>query len=137
VSSDEIPEDVRRFLLEHVEGYEHLEVIALLRPEPGRAHSPDAVAAVSELPASAAEAALSDLQRSGILVMETDHAGPRYRYFPQLPEVEATITRLLDTHRENPLGIVKVMNAVSIERVRSSARRAFAGAFDPEDGAGE
>lgn len=126
---EEIPEDIRLFLMEHVESYEQLDILALLRPQPERSFSCDDVAAATNISLAAAETALDGLQQSGILSGSADRGGPRFRYTPSDPGVDGLVERLLRAYKENPLGIVKLMSANAIERVRTYAIRAFANSF--------
>jgi DNA-binding IscR family transcriptional regulator len=129
MATDEIPEDVRSFLLEHIESYAQLEVLALLRKQPARGFSSEAAAAEANLPESAAEAALDELRRSGVLELTVLNGRQGFRYRPRKPETDRTVARLLQAFEENPIAIVKLMNATAMERVRTSAMRAFANAF--------
>lgn len=129
MSIDEIPEDIRLFLLEHVESYEQLDILALLRPQAERSFSADEVAGAANIALSAAEIALSGLHHGGILEGTPDAGGPRFRYAPRNPGIDGLVDRLLRAYKENPLGIVKLMSANAIDRVRNYAIRAFANSF--------
>jgi hypothetical protein len=124
-----IPEDVRRFLLEHIESYEQLEVLIHLRKQPDRSSSSEAIASASSIPLAAVEAALEDLREAGLAEVSSRGAAPEWRYVALQPDVDATIVRLSQAYEENAIDIVKLMNANAIERVRTSAIRAFANAF--------
>lgn len=127
--AEEIPEDVRRFLFEHVEGYDQLEVLVLLRGQTGRGLSADELAGASKIPVALVDTALEELCRTGFVERLTGQAGGEHRYLPRPTDHVETIERLSQVYRENPLGIVKLMNANALERVRTSAMRAFANAF--------
>jgi hypothetical protein len=129
MATEEIPEDVRSFLLDHIESYAQIEILALLRKQPDRSFSPEAAAAASNIPESAAEQALVDLHKSGVLVVTARSGRQEFRYDPRLPATDRTVERLLQAFGDNPIAIVKLMNATAMERVRTSAMRAFANAF--------
>lgn len=126
---EEIPEDIRLFLLEHVESYEQLDILALLRPQADRSFSCDDIAGATGMSLSAVETALDGLRQGGILSGSADRGGQRFRYTPSDPEIDGLVERLLRAYKENPLGIVKLMSANAIERVRTYAIRAFANSF--------
>lgn len=129
MATDEIPDDVRRFLSEHIESYEQLEILVLLQKQPGSALTSAAVAATSSLPESAAEVGMTELHRSGLLERRVIGNVAEFRYRPQSQDTVKTVEHLVKTYRESPIQIVKLMNANAIERVRTSAMRAFANAF--------
>lgn len=129
MTSDEIPEDMRSFLLAHVESYEQLDVLALLRTQADRGLSAEEVADGTKVPLAAAETALEGLHESGILAQAHHRGGPRFHYAPREPALDALVDRVLRAYRESPLGIVKLMSTNAIERVRTHAIRAFASSF--------
>lgn len=129
MTSEEIPEDMRSFLLAHVESYEQLDVLALLRTQADRGLSAEEVADGTKVPLAAAETALDGLHESGILAQSHHQGGPRFRYAPREPGLGALVDRILRAYRESPLGIVKLMSTNAIERVRTHAIRAFASSF--------
>jgi hypothetical protein len=53
---------------------------------------------------------------------------PGFRYAPRDPELAPSLDRIMELYRENPLEVMALMNANSIERVKSAALRTFADA---------
>lgn len=129
MATEEIPEDVRSFLLEHIASYAQLEVLTLLQKQPARSFTPEVAALEANIPESAAETALEELHESGVLDVTARDGRDEFRYRPREPGMDRTVERLLVAFKENPIAIVKLMNATAMERVRTSAMRAFANAF--------
>lgn len=122
----EIPEDVRRFLREQVEGYEQLELLLLLQRTPGRTWTAEQLAAELRIPDTVADPALSDLARRKILLTEGEGRAQTFHCRPELKEL---MQRLAQTYDQKRLEVIQLMNAYSMERVRTAAARAFADAF--------
>jgi predicted transcriptional regulator len=138
LAADDLPEDVRKLLREHIESYEQLELLLLLRTELDHRWTVDALSARFRIPASLASLALDELQRAGFVQARAPGAEKQYVYVAQRDPVEATLNRLAQAYREHPIPILKQMSANAIERVRTAALRTFADAFllrkDKKDG---
>jgi hypothetical protein len=78
----------------------------------------------------AAEEALSDLTDRGLLQGEILAGTARYSAAADPPELVATMEQLAGAYTANRLDIMNLMSANAVERVRNSAIRAFAKAFD-------
>lgn len=129
MATEEIPEDVRSFLLEHIESYEQLDVLVLLRRRPDESFSIGAISGSMNVPDAVIERALQDLHASGLIESSLGRGGPRYRYRSGDAATDAIIDGLAKAYAERPVDIVKLMSEGAIERVRTSAMRAFANAF--------
>jgi predicted transcriptional regulator len=57
------------------------------------------------------ERILRDLYLSGLLSVEQNDDGPRYRYFPPSDRVHASVKRLLETHAVNLRGVTLLIHA--------------------------
>lgn len=135
---DDLPEDVRRLLRDHVESYEQLELLILLRAEPDHPWTVEALSARLRVPASLVLLALDTLQTAGFVSSRPLGAEKQYARLAQSNNVEATLERLVQAYREHPIPVLKQMSANAIERVRTAALRTFADAFilrkDKKDG---
>ncbi|HEV7136079.1 MAG TPA: hypothetical protein VGN43_05555 [Steroidobacteraceae bacterium] len=131
--SSDLPEDVRRLLHEHIESYEQLEVLLLLRRERYEAWTPDTLAVRLRLGEALVAGALATLKSAGLISADadSDSAGrsPRYVYRPASSGLDATVGILDREYAERPISVIKLMSANSIERVRTAALHTFADAF--------
>lgn len=122
-----IPDDVQTLLRDCIESFEQLEILLLLLKRPGETWAPDAVATAIKLSLSedAAAEALAHLRRWNLIEGE---ARGRYRYNPA-NRLDATIRALATVYEDERLEVMRLMNQNAIERVRTSALRAFSDAF--------
>jgi hypothetical protein len=121
--SDGFPEDVRRFILEHVNSVEQLEVLLLLRGRPDADWDAAAVSrALSTAPAAAAMR-LADLHARGLLV-PVKPGEARYRYGPAAPELARLVDGLAEAYRERRVAVVALIYSKPQTQVQ-----AFADAF--------
>jgi hypothetical protein len=118
----ELPDDVERFIAEHVDNLEQLEILLLLREQ--RSRQLDAREVTAELrlgPSSAAER-LADMQVRGFLSAQGEP--PRYRYAPDTAEKGRVIDELARCYAERRVSVI-----TRIFSPRSDAVRSFADAF--------
>ena len=121
--------EARSLLFEHVSGYDELEALLLLHAAPARAWTVVEVAAALRIAALDAAAALGELSAHRLLATENASAPERFRYAPADGALAAGVDRLAQAYAGQRLDVVKQMSANAIERLRSSAARAFADAF--------
>lgn len=124
--SDELPEDVRVLLRQHIESFDELESLLLLRQEAGADFSPDAVAARLGVSPDAAAEALRSLVKAGVVVAG---AGGVYRFGAVDAGASATVAKLAEAYRERRVEVMRLLSANAIERLRTAAMRRFADAF--------
>jgi len=124
----DLPEDVRALLHEHIDSYEQLEVLLLLRRERYEEWTAEGLAARLHVRAELVHGALASLEASGLLA--TTGAGPRrYAYRPASSGLETAAGRLEREYAERPILIIQLMSANAIERLRTAALHTFADAF--------
>lgn len=125
----DLPEDVRALLREHIESYEQLEVLLLLRRERYEEWTVTGLAARLQVRAELIGSALAGLEMAG-LVVATGVASPAHlAYRPATAALDAAAGRLDREYAERPIRIIQLMSANAIERVRISALQTFAEAF--------
>jgi hypothetical protein len=125
----EVPETVRALLRDRIENYEQLETLLLLRRGQAIVWSCQAVAQHLNIEPDAARSALNRLCRAGLLRPRENGAEPQFEYGPQLEGDAETVDLLARFYDEARLQIMALMNKFALDRVRSSAARAFADAF--------
>jgi hypothetical protein len=126
--ASELPEDVRALLHEHIESYEHLETLLLLRRERYEQWTSEGLAARLRVRPELIETALASLKASG-LVEATGPAPMRFAYRPASSGLDAAVGRLQSEYAERPILIIQLMSANAIERLRTAALHTFADAF--------
>jgi hypothetical protein len=108
----DLPDDVERFIAEHVDNLEQLEILLLLRE----------VTSELRLGPDSAPARLADMAARGFLAARGDP--PRYRYQPDTPEKERVINQLARCYAERRVTVI-----TRIFSPRSDSVRSFADAF--------
>jgi len=129
MDSNELPDDVQALLRDHIESYEQLELLLLLRAERDHRWTEEALSARLRISSSLLAVALERLKSASFLEEWLDNAEKRYTYIAQSDPIETTLGRLVQAYREHPIPIVKLMSANAIERVRTAALHTFADAF--------
>jgi len=119
----DLPDDVRRFLLTSVPSVPHLEAILLLRGEPDVAWNAPAVARRLYLAEANAAGLLRDLAGAGIAsaATGTSHA---FHYRPATPELGAMLDAVARAYSANLVGVTDLIHS----RVDKRAQQ-FADAF--------
>jgi predicted ArsR family transcriptional regulator len=128
-NAGDLPEDVRALLNEHIESYEQLELLLLLRRERYEEWTVEGLAARLHVREELAEAALEGLEASGLVVATSATSPPRFAYRPTSSGLDAAAGRLDREYAERPIRIIQLMSANAIERVRTAALHTFADAF--------
>jgi CheY-like chemotaxis protein len=114
-----VPADVRAFLTEHIDNWEQLETLLLLRERPQQYFHPEVVADRLRIAAESAAEALYHLAQRGLA--EGPPAAISYRYRPAAA-LRQVVDRLAAAHAEDRVALIRVMNANAIERIRRAAR---------------
>lgn len=119
----DFPEEVRRFILDHISSVEQLEVLLLLKGSAPREWTAKAVSQALYTQPEAAAMRLADLQTRGLLAVRE---GPerQYNYLPGTPELAGTVNRLAEVYRERRVTVITMIYSKP-----SSPVQAFADAF--------
>jgi len=128
MSPESIPEEVKKLLREHVTTYEHLAVLLLLYRERGRTWSTRELGQTLRVASKPVESALADLLRAGFVQGAPHESEPHYRYVAA-ESVDAAVALLAREYSDNLVGVVKFLSDAAIQRLRTSALRAFSDAF--------
>jgi len=128
MSPEALPEEVQRLLRAHVPTYEHLAVLLLLYRERGRMWSIQELGQALRIASKLMDCALADLIRAGLVQIASHEPEPQYRY-GAAQSVDAAVALLAREYSDNPVGVVKFLSAGAIQRLRTSALRAFSDAF--------
>jgi hypothetical protein len=117
--------DVRRLLIEKIDSFEKLEVLALLCAERTLVFTARTTAARLRLSEPLVQTALLDLCAAGIL----DKKGEEYRYQPRTDAVGKPAEDLCAAYNEDRIAVLNVLTQAALDRIRGSAANAFADAF--------
>ena len=119
----DFPADVERFLLQNITSVDQLEVLLLLRADPGRTWSPAAVSRELATQPEAAAQRLADLQALRLVVPAEGHDRP-YRYAPATDDLRAQVDRLAQVYKERRVAVITLIYSKP-----HSQAQAFADAF--------
>ena len=127
--TDDLPEDVRAMLHEHIESYEQLEVLLLLRRERHEEWTVTGLATRLHVREELVGPALEGLRTAGLVAITGAAPAPCFAYRPVSSGLDAAASRLDREYAERPIKIIQLMSANAIERVRTAALYTFADAF--------
>lgn len=128
-NGDDLPEDVRALLHEHIESYEQLEVLLLLRRERYEDWTAAGLSTRLHLREELVGSAVEGLEAGGLVAMTSTGPMPRFAYRPTSSGIDAAAGRLDREYAERPIRIIQLMSANAIYRVRTAALHTFADAF--------
>jgi hypothetical protein len=121
--SEQLPDDVRRFVIEHINSVEQLEVLLLLWAHADQDWTAEAVSQKLYTPPAAAEMRLDDLQQRGF-VKAGSLPEKSYRYRPTHGDSHGLITALAELYRDRRVTIISLIYSKPHQQVQ-----AFADAF--------
>jgi hypothetical protein len=124
-----ITPEVEECLRDTVQSFEQLAALLLLRQSPEREWRASDVATELRMTRSEAERALLQLEERGLLRIRDDETTRGWAYRPATPRLAAVIDAVAIAYDEHPLDVMRLMNKLSIARIRSAALRTFADAF--------
>jgi hypothetical protein len=117
MSSSVIPDDVQRFIAEHVHSVEQLEVLLLLHRDATRAWSADEVARELRIDAGSAKSRLADLCTRRLLV-ETSAPALAYRFEPAAQALGRVVSSLATLYAERRVSVITLIFAKPTARPR-------------------
>ena len=127
--TQEPSERLRRFLRDHVSGYEELEALLLLAREADRDWSGNEVAASLNVPMEPIPSALRSLVAAGLAELVRRGDRTAYRYAPKTDILREEVVELQRAYSEQRLAVMQMMSNNALERVRAAALQRFADAF--------
>jgi hypothetical protein len=124
MTSDRVPQEVADLLREHVQTHEQLETLVWCSREGGPVSEAGLTAALG-IAAPAAAETLHHLATCGVLDRVSDNP-PLYACSPAHAEL---LRRLGEVYRDDRVQLMTLMTSNALDRVRTSALRAFSRAF--------
>jgi hypothetical protein len=128
MTESEIPAAVRMLLLERIHSYEQLESLLYLHGRRGEPCPAEVVAAALRIAADATVQALEELVANELVVAHRA-SGTVFRYSAATAALDASVAELARAYADQRLGVMKLMSAYAIERLRTGAIRAFSDSF--------
>jgi hypothetical protein len=115
-SANQIPDDVQKFINDHINSLEQLEVLLLLKNNAAKSWTADEVSRGLFTSPESAAGRLKDLAARGFLV----EAGtpPAYTYQPP-PDVHAVIAKLEQTYKERRISVINLIFSKPIDKIRT------------------
>ena len=120
--SDSVSQELRDFLTQRLPSIEQIEIVLLLRGEPGRSWGAVEVAQELKMPPESAAMRLFLLASSGLILFEASGV-PKYRYAEGDAATEALITELAQVYADDRRTIAAIIGAPA------DPLRSFADAF--------
>lgn len=120
MSRGELSAEVSRFIAEHIDAAEQLDILLLLHREPEREWTArDVSQAIYTVPASAT-LRLEGLTAAGFLA-STGGGDPCYRYAPRSDELRGRVDVLAEAYRADRVAVIKLIFARPPSPVQSFA----------------
>ena len=119
-----LPDDVRRFLDEHIESLEQLEILRVIAEDPAREWRASELAAEIQAEPSAAAAHVTALAGRGLVIASSEEGEIAARHGTATPELGGRLAAVLAAYRERPVTMIKLVYARANERLK-----AFSDAF--------
>jgi hypothetical protein len=117
----ELDETLERFVVKHIETYEQLEILLLLRAHATRGWSAQSVAAELKIGHDLAARALGHLYEVGLLD-RTRYLQTRYRYEPAFADTAAKVDELAGVCQGDRISVINIMTREAFDRIRTTLR---------------
>lgn len=133
MTQNELPDDVKKLLAEHITSVEQLEILLLLRGRPDTDWTASAVSEEVRTGERSAAARLDDLEARGFLRANSHGGEVSYRYAPAAAWLRQAVERLAAAYAERRYTIIELIFAKPIDNLKVYAD-AFRIRKDDSDG---
>jgi hypothetical protein len=120
---------VQALVCEHVNSFEKLEILLLMRQDPLMQWTFETVSTRLNLPSSVATTALEELAATDLLEAGGSGNDRVFRYVPRSQQMSHAVDELATTYQVDRLALMRLLATSSVQRMRSSLVKAFADAF--------
>jgi len=120
VVDDILPEDVKQFLLQHIDSIAQLEGLLLFYADPQKAWNTETIAHRLFISEAETIIILTRLWEQGFVVLTSDPP-QHYRYQPKSPEWQDMVTRMADQYRRYLVPITHLIHSKSKSRIQEFA----------------
>jgi hypothetical protein len=121
---DSIPEEILKFLGEHIESVEQLEILRILGEHPDREWNAATLQAEVQTKPQVLASHLTALESRGLLTGGKREADSYWKHGARTPELAALVSRLLELYRQRPVTLINLVYAKAKDPLQ-----AFADAF--------
>ncbi|NUP13124.1 MAG: hypothetical protein HOW73_44350 [Polyangiaceae bacterium] len=125
----EIPSDIRKFLYEHVETLEELEVLLLLGRNPDKTFTKEEAEIELKIPFDAVASAFQTLRKTRLCDLIVGGADDAFQLTRKDPLARAHVAKLVALYDTSRFELLKLLSAAAMDRLSNSMTRAFADAF--------
>ena len=119
-NDDEIPQEVRAFIAEHINSVVEVEMLLLLQVDPSRQWAAEEISQKLRIDARWVQSQLNSLCTRQVLIC-TEQPDPTYRYAPRNPALERAIAGLMDAYANYRVTVISLIFSKPIEKIRSFA----------------
>lgn len=109
MSTSEIPDEIRRFLLQHIDSVAKLEALLLMRQDPQQEWDADLLSQRLYIKAQQAEAILTDLSQLGLC----QQAHNRYHFEPAQTYLKDVSDRLAEVYSKQLIQVTNLIHSRS------------------------
>jgi hypothetical protein len=115
-----LPEEVRRFVVDHIDSVEQLEILLLLHGQRERTWTAETVARELRIAPISAGERLEEFLRGGLLT-RTDGPPVEYRYAPGSTKLEAAVDGLSRAYSERRVTVINFIFSKPVDKIRTFA----------------
>ncbi|HLM42455.1 MAG TPA: hypothetical protein VK458_01255 [Myxococcaceae bacterium] len=118
--SNDLPEDVRNLITDHIESVEQLEILLLLHQHGSRVWTADSVARELRVAPNSAGERMDELARASILA-RTQGSAVEYRYAPKSPSLDVAVAGLARAYSERRVTVINFIFSKPVDKIRTFA----------------
>ncbi|MBE7553436.1 MAG: MarR family transcriptional regulator [Anaerolineales bacterium] len=115
-----LSEEVKKFIAEHINSLEQLEVLLLLHSHPQQEWTAQEVSQELRLSQASAAMRLADLDKRGLLAVR-EASDPLYRYQPQKPDFEPTVDSLAKSYPDYRFTVINLIFSKPLDKIKTLA----------------
>jgi hypothetical protein len=108
-ADEHIPREVVAFIAEHIVSIEQLEILLMLRGQPGRAWTAATISVEAATSERSASTRLADLAARGIANVDRSSADLLYRYAPASTQLQQTIDALATAYARRRYTVIELI----------------------------
>jgi hypothetical protein len=120
VTDSDLSEDVKKFITEHINSLEQLEVLLLLHRHPEKAWTAHDVSQELRLSPTSVAMRLANLEKRGLLAV-SESSDPLYRYQPQKPDFEPAVDNLAQAYPDYRFTIINPIFSKPLDKIKTFA----------------
>lgn len=127
-----LSEEVKKFIVEHINSLEQLEILLLLHRHPEKEWTAQNVSRELRLSQPSVATRLADLERRGLLAIR-ESSDLLYRYRPQKPDIEPAVDSLARLYPDYRFTVINLIFSKPLDKIKTFAD-AFRFREDKDDG---